>query len=370
MKIVFLIRSLNRGGAEGQIITLGQGLCKEGHCVSIFTFYPGGSLEKELQGEAVKIVSFQKKGRWEIFPFLFRLLRALRREKPDILYSFLVESNIIAVILKPLLSKTKIVWGIRASNVDLARYDWFVRLTFRLQCILSRFADLIIANSKAGADYHIAKSFPKDKVKIIPNGIDTERFSPSPEARKRIRLEWGIREDERLIGLIGRLDPMKDHATFLRAASLLQKERDNVRFVCVGRDTTDYKQELQELGLTKQLIWIGERSDMPAVYNALDILCSSSFGEGLSNVVIEAMSCGVPAVVTDVGDSADIVGDTGIVVPPKEPEALANGLKLMLERLRDDSLLSEKTRSRISSQFSQEILVQKTSEVLTSLLTN
>ncbi len=297
----------------------------------------------------------------------------MQKEKPDIIYSFLVEPNIIAVILKPLFSKTKIAWGIRASNMDLARYDWFVRLTFRLQCIFSRFADLIIANSKAGAGYHIAQGFPKGKIRVIPNGIDTERFSPNLEARKRIRAEWGINENERLIGLIGRLDPMKDHATFLRAASLLQKERDDVRFVCVGRDPADYKQELhrmgKELGLTEQLIWIGERIDMFAVYNALDILCLSSYGEGLPNVVIEAMSCGVPAVVTDVGDSADIVGDTGIVVPPKEPEALANGLKLMLERLRDESLLSEKTRGRISSQFSQEMLVQKTSEVLASLLT-
>jgi glycosyltransferase involved in cell wall biosynthesis len=122
-----------------------------------------------------------------------------------------------------------------------------------------------------------------------------------------------------------------------------------------------------ELGLKDCLVWLGERDDMPAIYNTLDILCSSSsYGEGLPNVVIEAMSCGVPAVVTDVGDSAYVVGDTGIVVPPKDPKALAHGLSIML----DGNLIlqREKTRIRIISQFSQKALIRNTLDTLTGLL--
>ena len=134
-----------------------------------------------------------------------------------------------------------------------------------------------------------------------------------------MRLEWGIAECEKLIGQVGRLDPMKDHSTFLKAAALLAHERKDVRFVCVGEGPTGYRDELyslaKTLGLASRLIWAGSRRDMPAVYNAFDVAVSSSrWGEGLPNVIAEAMACGVPCVVTDVGDSAFVVDKLGVVV--------------------------------------------------------
>jgi glycosyltransferase involved in cell wall biosynthesis len=201
---------------------------------------------------------------------------------------------------------------------------------------------------------------------VIPNGIDTKRFCPDPEARQRIRAEWGVTESEKLIGLVGRLDPMKDHPTFLRAAALLMQEREDVHFVCVGDGPADYRRELhalgEELGLGQRLIWASARGDMPAVYNALDIATSSSYGEGFPNVVGEAMACGVPCVVTHVGDSARIVGETGVVVPPKDPEALAVGWKSSLAR--DGSEVALKARLRVEENFSVGRMVERTEKAI------
>jgi glycosyltransferase involved in cell wall biosynthesis len=294
----------------------------------------------------------------------------VRHEKPEILHGYMPVPNLLAVLLKPLFPRIRMVWGVRASNVDLSRYDRLSRVVFRLECFFSRFADLIIVNSHAGRDYHLKHGFPEGKMVVVHNGIDTERFIPSPEARSRVRKEWGIADNEKLIGIVARLDPMKDHPTFLKAASLLAKEQDNVRFVCVGDGPEPYKSELKrlsrELGLESKLIWAGAHSDMPAVYNAMDVAASSSFGEGFSNVIGEAMACGVPCVATDVGDSALIVGDAGAIAPPRNPEALARSLGQMLSI--DKSAISSKTRKRIKEKYDLIHLIDFTESVLSSSL--
>lgn len=367
MNIIFLTRSLNYGGAERQLVALAKGLHSRGHSVLVAVFYSGGPLEKDLRDSGVPVNSLNKLGRWDVFPFLWRFVRLVRHEKLDILHGYLPMPNLLTVLLKPLFPRVRMVWGVRASNMDLNQYDRLSRVVFRLECFFSRFADLIIVNSNAGRDYHFKHGFPEGKMVVVPNGIDTERFIPDTEARHRVRREWGIADNENLIGIIARLDPMKDHRIFLKAASLLAKGRDDVRFVCVGDGPEPYKSELKklshELGLEGKLIWAGTHQDMPAVYNAIDIVTSSSsFGEGFPNVIGEAMACGVPCVATDVGDSALIVGDAGVVVPPKNPERLASGLRALLEKGCADG--GEKARSRIIEHFSLNSMVQMTEEIL------
>jgi glycosyltransferase involved in cell wall biosynthesis len=209
---------------------------------------------------------------------------------------------------------------------------------------------------------------------VIPNGICTDRFKPDYSAGLKVRDEWGIDEETITIGLIGRLDPMKDHATFLRAVKIFNQEGCSVRFVCIGDGKEPYKSEIHSLcmtlGLNGSLVWTGARCDMPTVYSALDIVTStSSFGEGFPNVIGEAMACGVPCVVTDVGDSALIVGETGIVVPPKDPLALADGWRSMLKRLNNKSYsIKEMARARIVSHYNSKIFIKKTSKMFLRLL--
>ncbi len=373
MKILILIRALTTGGAERQAALLAKGLKRRGHQIKIVVFYGGGALEADLAETAIPIIDLGKKGRWDTAPFLWRLGRALQQEQPDVLYSFLTVSNLLNGLFCPFAPPCKAVWGLRASNMDPTHYDWIHCFTMALEARFARHADLIIANSQAGRDFAVTHNFPSERMTVIRNGIDTAKFRPDIPAGKRVREEWGISPSHRLIGLIGRLDPMKGHSNFIHAAEQLSAQYPNLRFVCVGEGPVDYQTLLQTearaLGLGENLCWVGIRQDMPAVYNALDLAVSASlFGEGVSNMIGEAMACGIPCVTTDVGDSAWMVGETGVVVIPGQPEALAQGIQTQLERLeRQGESLGLAARQHIETHLSVDALIDNTIHALERL---
>lgn len=372
VRICFLIRSLEGGGAERQLVTLVRAMDKSRFNITVMTFYDGGIFCADLrEAPGVTHISLNKRGRWDIFRFFVTLVRELRRTRPQILHGYLGISNILSVLLRPFLKKTRVLWGVRASNMDLSRYDWLDRLTFLAECCLSRYADTIIANSRAGKDYYVRHGVAAGKVVVISNGIDTSAFHPDPEGGRCVRNEFGVADKETLIGLVGRLDPMKDHPTFLRAAALVCKENPHTRFLLVHNQNAGYERQLRsltgELGIAERILWAGTREDMPAVHNAFDIACSAScFGEGFPNVIGEAMACGVPCVVTDVGDSAYVVGETGLVAPPGNPEALANALLRMIARDRRRSGIQ--ARQRILDHFTIPLLIDCTQQALDDLV--
>ncbi len=369
MKVLFLLRSLNYGGTERQIVQLAKGLSQRGWSIAVVLFYSGGALEKELEATGVTIHSLNKRGRWDVIFFIARLVTLIRREKPDCIYSLLAVPNVLSILIKPFICPASIVWGFRASNMDLTHYDWFIRGSYWLEAFLSSFADLIIVNSEAGLLVAKEKGFANSKIILIPNGIDIFRFRPDPISRKKMRVKWNVHEDDLLVGLVGRIDPMKGHSTFIHAASIVLRERKNIVFLCIGEGDEGHKSKLalllEELRIGQHCKLLSGEYDMPAVWNALDIGCSSSsFGEGFSNVIAEAMACGTPCVVTDVGDSSRIVDRTGEVVPPNHPEALAVGLNRLLARLGSQTSLKIETRERIIQNFTSEILVENTIQAL------
>lgn len=366
INLVFLTRSLNYGGAERQLVNLVKAIDRDKFNPTVLTFY-SGPLEKELKSANPQTFSLGKTGRWETVGFLLRLYRALKQSKPDVIHAYLTVPNILIILLKPFFPNTRLVFGRRGSKKNFKHYDWLARLTDSMECLLSRFSDLIIVNSKAGFRDSLDQGYPKQKMIVIPNGIDIERFQPDKEAGLGLRRDWGIRDEEIVIGMVGRLDPMKGHSTFLRAAELLAKKRPDVRFVCVGDGPTAYKNELtalgNQLGLSDRLLWVGPQADMPAVFNAFDMVSSSSsFGEGFPNVIGEAMACKIPCVVTDVGDSPWIVEQTGVVVPSDDPSALAKGWENFLNEDRNEK--AKQARLRIENNFSLNHLVQRTEEAL------
>ncbi len=336
-------------------------------------FYGGGALEGDLTSRGVTVRSLQKRGRWDLLAFSYRLIRELGREQPDVVHGYLGSANIFAFLTKLVVRGSRIVWGVRASDMNLDQYDWLARTVYRAECRLSRFADLIICNSFTGRDTRIACGYPAARTVVVSNGIDSERFAPDASARKALRREWEISEREFLVGLVGRFDPKKDHATFLRAAARVHEDLEHVRFICIGGDPKNRRFRFEQLGsalgLDDHLIWSQARPDMPLVYNALDlVVSSSSWGEGFPNVVGEAMATGIACVVTDVGDSARVVGDAGWVCPPGDPVALADAILLALSN--KDKLTDQgpRVRERITSEFSVDRLVKSTSAHLTTLL--
>jgi len=367
MKVLLLTRDLKYGGAQRQLAVLAKGLHIRGHRVVVAQFYAGGPLEQELLEAGIQIRPLQKRGRWDLLSFLLRLARVMREERPEILYSYL--TDLVTLVLKLWFPSTKIVWGIRSSYKDLSLYDLVTRISYKLTFRLSRFADAVIANSRAGRDSHIALGYPRAKVAVIPNGISTERFRPDLEARDRVRSEWGVQDHEKVIGIVGRLDPVKDHLTFLQAVTSLTQMRNHLRVVCVGDGPTEYRDSLlqltRSLRLSEYVIWLAGRSDMPAVYNGLDLLVNSSTTEGFSNVIAEAMACGVPCVATNVGDSAWLMGNLGEVVPPRDPIALAKAMGKVLDQKPQNGA---QIRRHIVEQFSVEKLVADTEQALLKLL--
>ena len=369
IKVAFLIRSLETGGTERQLATLLPRLAKDRFDVTVFTFYDGGPFAQTLAANNIRVVSLNKRGRWDLL-MIRRLVAELKRHRPAILHSYLVEPNVVASFIKPFLPDTKVVWGLRASEMDLSKSDWFTRKNFKLQISRSSRADLAIFNSNAGRDYHERLGFRARQTVVIYPGIEADEFKPDPELRLRSRKDWWPNNDIVIVGLVGRLDPVKDHQTFLKAAAVLAVERPDCRFVCVGAGSGEYAAGLrrlgEDLGVADRLIWAGNRADMASVYNAFDIVCCSSLSEGFPNAVGEAMACDVPCVVTDVGDSAMLVGDTGVVIAPRDPQALAGGMKKCLNLMRTGSLPGP--RRRIVENFAVGRLVARTEDALTSVL--
>ncbi len=372
MKIVFLSRSFSAGGAERQVRTLAVALAARGHDVTLVVFYSSDGGDERLPG--VRVVSAGKRDRWDVVGFLVRLVSILREERPDCLHSYLPMANTIAALLRPFLPRTRLVFGLRASNMERDRYGWLERLAYGLERWLARSADLLIANAEVVRQHAIACGYPAERIRLVQNGIDTEVFAPNPAEGQALRAFWQIPEGAFVIGVVGRLDVMKDHVTFLTALAELRHGHGTVRAVLVGNGAANARARLRadaaRLGVSDLIVWAGERHDMRAVYSALDLLClSSAFGEGFPNVVAEAMACAIPCVATNVGDVVEIVGDTGSIVPPGDPEALGLAMAELAEMPRAvRSALGQAARARIVANFGIEKLCNDTLAVLDPLV--
>ena len=363
--IVFLIRSLDwYGGAQRQLVNLASGLALGGHDVVVVTYYSDVPLERELEEAGVQVRSLGKRSRWDLLRPVARFLCLVRKSQPVVLHGYLSTANILAVLAKACCPPCKVVWGVRASNMHWDEYDWLHKLSFLFERALSRFADLLIFNSYAGRDHYASCGFPKDKMIVIHNGIDTARFRPDKEAGLAMRRQWGIDKEDRVVCLVGRLDPMKDHITFLRAAALLSQRRSGLRFVCVGQGPGEYENALrvhaEREGVGDRIMWAGCFYDMRPVYNACDVVVSSSvWGEGFPNVLAEAIACGIPCVATDVGDSSFLFASTvGMLVPPGDPASMAKAIETVLES--DRAYQPATLHEQIVRSFSREQLVRTT----------
>lgn len=373
-RVLFLVRSLRQGGAERQLVALACGLHRRGWPVSVVCCYGGGVFQSELEDAGVPLIDLHKRGRWDVAGFMWRLLRTLRESHAEIVHGYMTLGNMLALLARAARPRTRVVWGVRSTIIDRTRRDWLSRLNFRMSRSAARLADGIIANSEAGAAHHASLGYPHARIRVIPNGIDTQRFRFDAAGRSRMRAEWRVDPCCTLVGLVGRIDPMKDHPTFLRAAALLAVRDARLRFVCVGGGNPGFVQGIKalatRLGLDPRLVWTGPRNDMAAAYSALDIAVSSSCGEGFSNVIAEAMACGRPCVVTDVGDSARIVGDCGAVVQAGDPPALADAIEGLAGKLEDSGeaeRLHAAARARIEESYSLDALLRNSERVLRAL---
>ena len=366
--IAFLARSLETGGA------LAAGLDRSRFQPMMLCFNARGPLLAEMEAAGVPVVDLARRGRWDVLPFALRLLKTLRNLQPEVLHSCLPAPNMLAAVCKVFLPGIKVVFGVRSVGADVARYDWLMRLTNSIERWFTPLADRIIVNSQAGADHYVRMGFPEHKIAVVFDGIDVKRFTPPVTGSGvELRQAWGVPPEAPLVGLPGCLDPMQGHPIFLQAAAYLAPTYPTVRFVCIGGGPAAYLDELQDaadaLGIADRVIWAGPHDDMPAAYAALDLACSASNGEGFPQAVAEAMACGVPCAVTDVGDAALIVGPTGTIAPPHDPVALAGALGALLGLPPEERrALGTAARQRVAERYALENMLARRQDELETLV--
>lgn len=263
-----------------------------------------------------------------------RLFRLIVEFKPDLVQTWLYHANVIAGLVARAAGVPRVIWGIRGTVIPqgaVSATGAFVRVG----AWLSRWMpDVVVCNAVAGLSFHEKLGYAPEKLLVVPNGIDTSRFVSDRSAGMQYREQWQSGGQSIIVGMVARFDPLKDFDVLLDAAMKVAVKHPNARFVLVGAglspDNESFLRDVVARGLAQRTILAGELRDIAAVMNAFDVFCLSSRGEGFPNVVIEAMSCAIPCVVTDVGDAGRIVGDTGWVVPPRNPVALADALSSAL----------------------------------------
>ena len=371
ISVTHLITGLNTGGAEMALFRLLQNMDRQRFDMQVVSMIPVGPVGEQIRALGIPVISLEMPAGRPSLRGLCQLVGLLKQFRPAILQTWLYHADLMGLMAAKLAGVPAVIWNIRSAEMDFSLYRRLSGLVMRACAIFSGFPNAIIVNSRAGQNVHTRLGYHPKEWQFIPNGIDVEHFSANEDAGQLIRLDWGVTSGEILIGLVGRLDPVKDHPTFLKAAAIVQAQHPKVCFVCMGAGPSAYLNELkglaEQMGVS-QLLWVGTRTDMPAVYSALDILVSSSTGEGFPNVVAEAMACECPCVATDVGDSAILVAETGLSVPPRNPEALADAILRMVELPETKrEHLGKKARQRIKENFSLAQMVHTYSNLYKSL---
>jgi glycosyltransferase involved in cell wall biosynthesis len=355
IRICHLINHLEPGGAERALVNLIDGLNPQRFTNEVITLTEPGWFDGYLKSAGVPVTSLGMPRGRPTLSGLYALVRHLQKSQPSILQTWLYHSDLAGTIASQFVPGVRLVWNVRCSDIVLhpgqKRLRWIVSLLARL----SRKPDAVIANSKSGMRFHAEIGFRPRRWEKILNGVDLARFHPSADARMETRARLGIAAETPLIGMIAHYRLMKDHTTFLRAAALFAARHPEARFVLSGCgcdwDNEALSRSIREAGLGERISLLGFREDIEAIYPALDLVTlSSKLGEGCPNVLIEAMACGVPCVATDVGDAREIIGDAGLVVPPRDPEALARAWEEVVSGNKEYWAL--RARARVAGSYS------------------
>lgn len=314
--VLHVISGLGTGGAETMLVQLAGALRNRGVSQHVVSLSAHDALAADLRDTGIDVTLCGVRSAIGVPRAMTTLVRAVRRHDPRILQGWMYHGNLAASLGHNLARGKRgrrLFWNLRASNMDARRYGGIVRIG----ALLSHQVATAVANSQAGIDFHKNHGFRPKRFELIDNGINIDKFRPDAEARKEVRAELGIPEDTVVVIHVARVDPMKDHATFVAAMAQLP----SVTALMVGGGT-------ETLNAPGNTLALGLRRDTYRLYAAADIVASTSaFGEGFSNVIAEGMSAGLIPVVTDVGDARRIVGETGFVVAPGDPCAFAAAMR-------------------------------------------
>lgn len=371
MKIVHIISGLTQGGAESALFRL-------------LTYSPSTDIKHivvsltgtdiygpKLEAEGIKVFALGIPRRCITFKGLRSLWVIIRNEKPDVVQTWMYHSDLIGGIVAKLAGVKKIVWGVVHFNLGKDVTPLSTRIVAKLCAFVSGFIpDTIISCSEKAIGVHRMIGY-SNKFRYIPLGFDMNELVFDQTSREVVRNKWGLIEQDVIIGCVARWDPQKDHKNLVLAFALVTKQYPGVKCVLIGPKMNLENEELIQMvhevyGSEKNLILTGIADSIPSAMNALDLHILPSLGEAFPNVVAEAMGCGIPCVVTDVGDASIIVADTGWVVPPSDPKSLALAIETAIGEMYDSEgwqTRKRACRNRILENFSMEKMISQYADI-------
>ena len=343
-RVLHVISGLGTGGAESFLVALSRRLQARGFEQTVVSVTGGGANADKLAADGVPVHTLGVVGPVSAARAYGPLHDLVRSVRPEVIQGWMYHGDLFATLAHRLGGRSaRLLWNIRCSDMCLDDYSLQLRLAVRACARLSGVPDVVLANSQAGADAHLKAGYRPRRMIVIPNGIDTGRFSPDDAVRAAVRAELGLAPNTPLVLHVARVDPMKDHLTMLLAAERLE----GGVMVFAGKGTAAMNRPPRILGL-------GERNDVARLMCAGDVIVSSSaYGEGFSNSIAEGMAAGLVPVATDVGDVREIIGGTGQVVPVRDWEALARAIRFAMELKPEERRARGLTaRNRIEENFS------------------
>lgn len=367
MLILHIITDLTTGGAELMLERLVEHHSRDGRyrhkVISLRTL---GQVGPRLQSAGIEVEAMGMTGVAGLATGFIRLVRRIRQLRPDVVQTWMYHSDLIGGLAAQVAGHRRILWGVRIMDVTPAMgvsrsMLWARKICARLSRIVP---ERILYVAESARRVHEALGYDRARGVVIPNGYLLPAPDAAAESRRRMRAELGLAEETILIGSAGRFSPQKGYAGFVAAAAETARAFPETRFVIFGREVTWENEELagwiREAGLEKRFHLLGERRNVHDWLSALDIFALFSIGEGFPNIVAEAMSVGVPCIVTDVGDAALLVDDTGIVIRSGDLNGLTSGLERLIGAGGDERRrLGDTGRRRVETAYSLSAVAER-----------
>ena len=354
--VLHVITSLNPGGAEEVLTRLVIRAQGGRHRHVVVNLAEGDTpLTRRIEAAGVRVISLDATPGSADPRVILKLAKVMRRERPAVVQTWMYHADLLGGLAAKLAGSPPVAWNIRNGTLGPA---FSKRMTLAIARANARLSGVlpaaIVCCAESAKQIHVEIGYDARRMLVIPNGYELDRFRPDPEARARIRAEAGIPDDALVAGLVARLHPQKDHQTFFEAAGHVARRFPNAHFLLCGEQVTPDNPEIGAMvgraGIKERCHLLGYRADMPAIQASLDIAClCSQGGEGFPNAIAEAMACGVPCAVSDVGDAAAIVDDTGRVAPAGDASALAKAISGLLS-------LDHADRARFGHRARQRII--------------
>lgn len=366
MHVCHVINNLEVGGAETMLLKLLGRVRERGIESSVITLIGKGVVGPQIEQLGIRVDSLGMVGGLASATGLFRVAGRIRQLRPDIVCTWMYQADLVGGLASRLVRpRTPVIWNLRTSH-DGVSFSRTTRLVRRACASLSHCVPTtVLCNSHAVKEAHARLGYKTGLLHVIPNGFDLDAFRPSAEHRADVRRELGVPSDARLIGMMARCNPDKDHPMFLKAAHQMADRWLDVHFVLAGADVTlenpMFATALRDSPHRSRFHLLERRNDMARVQASLDIgVLASVAREGFPNAVGEAMACGVPCIVTDTGGSPEVVGDCGVVVPAGAADQLAAACSTWLS-LRPQELteLGMRARNRVRQEFSLEVVSEQ-----------